>query len=101
MLVFAIGISCNLSAQFFSSKFSSKKRDPNIPTIIKADSMDFDLSKNIAVFSGNVQVDDVEMQIFCHKMIINFEAENKSSDSAKKDPKDPVKKKMEENPNVN
>lgn len=73
LLILTICLSFSSQAQFFSSRFSSKKRNPEIPTIIKADTMDFDLSKNVAVFSGNVQVDDVEMQIFCHKMIINFE----------------------------
>lgn len=69
-------------AQLFSSK-RMKKRDKTIPTIIKSDSMDFDISKNIAVFSGNVQVNDESMKIFCHKMIINFEGKAKNTETKK------------------
>lgn len=79
VLILTICFSLSSQAQFFSSKFSSRKRNKDIPTVIKADSMDFDISKNVAVFSGNVQVDDVEMKIFCHKMIINFEGDIKGS----------------------
>jgi len=71
-----------LKAQLFSSK-RSKTRDKTIPTVIKSDSMDFDISKNVAVFSGNVQVEDAEMTIFCHKMIINFEGNAKNTESNK------------------
>lgn len=73
LFLLSLILGLNLNAQFFSAHLKSKKRNTEIPTIIKSDSMDFDLSKNLAVFSGNVQVDDAEMQIFCHKMIINFE----------------------------
>ena len=45
--------------------------------------MDFDISKNVAVFTGNVQVDDSEMRIFCHKMIINFVGKAKDSKKSK------------------
>ncbi|MBN1864596.1 MAG: hypothetical protein JW808_06810 [Victivallales bacterium] len=62
-------------AQFFSSHAKSSKRNPDIPTVVKAETMDLDISKNVAVFTGNVQVDDADMQIFCHKLIINFEGE--------------------------
>lgn len=91
--ILTFSFSLNSSAQFFSSKFSSRKRNKDIPTVIKADAMDFDLSKNVAVFSGNVQVDDIEMQIFCHKMIITFEgnlqknAEKKITGKEKKNDK--------------
>lgn len=84
ILVIALFLFCSASsqAQLFSSK-RAKKRDKTIPTIIKSDSMDFDISKNVAVFSGNVQVDDAEMKIFCHKMIINFEGNAKNSEDNK------------------
>lgn len=81
--VLSLILGFNLQAQFFSAHLKSKKRNTEIPTIIKSDSMDFDLSKNLAVFSGNVQVDDAEMQIFCHKMIIRFESDSKSADQNK------------------
>ena len=45
--------------------------------------MDFDISKNVAVFTGNVQVDDAEMRIFCHKMIVNFAGKAKDSKKSK------------------
>ena len=74
------------SAQFsiFDSGKAKRKRG-NKPTVITADSMDFDISKNIAVFTGNVQVDDEDMKIFCHQMIIRFE---KEGGDKKTDPKD-------------
>ena len=75
-----MGFAFTSQAQLFSST-RMKKRNKEIPTIIKSDSMDFDISKNVAVFSGNVQVDDAAMKIFCHKMIINFEG--KAKDVAK------------------
>jgi len=79
MLLFA---SFGLHAQFFAQHFNSKERRADIPTVITSDSMDLDISKNVAVFTGNVQVDDVQMKIFCHKMIINFSGE-KNTDSNK------------------
>lgn len=84
ILIIAMFLFCCFSsqAQLFSSK-RGKKRDKNIPTIIKSDSMDFDIAKNVAVFSGNVQVDDSEMKIFCHKMIINFEGKAKNAEENK------------------
>lgn len=84
LLIFSVIFlySLNSQAQLFSSK-NRKKRNKNIPTIIKADSMDFDISKNVAVFTGNVQVDDSEMRIFCHKMIINFVGKAKDSKKSK------------------
>ena len=59
-------------AQFFVNKLSSNNKRGKIPTVITADSMDFNMKKNIAVFSGNVHVDDVQMTILCRKMIIYF-----------------------------
>ena len=67
-------------AQFFTSHARASKRNPDIPTIVRSDMMDFDISKNVVVFTGNVQVDDADMQIFCHKLIINFEGEGEISE---------------------
>ena len=75
MLLFT---SAALKAQFFAQHFSSKERKADVPTIITADSMDLDIARNVAVFTGNVQVDDVQMKIFCHKMIINFSGEKET-----------------------
>jgi len=70
-------------AQFsmFDSGKAKRKRTGK-PTVITSESMDFDISKNIAVFTGNVQVDDEDMKIFCHQMIIRFE---KKDDGKNKD----------------
>lgn len=84
ILILSLLLGLNLQAQFFSAHLKSKKRNPEIPTIIKSDSMDFDLSKSVAVFTGNVQVDDAEMQIFCHKMIINFEKSSTAKSAIEK-----------------
>ena len=62
---------------FFSRATSRKGATKNVPTVITSDSMDFDISKNIAVFTGNVQVDDANMRILCHQMIVRFEGKPK------------------------
>jgi lipopolysaccharide export system protein LptA len=46
--------------------------------------MDFDISKNVAVFTGNVQVDDANMRILCHQMIVRFEGKPEVAVSGKK-----------------
>ena len=61
---------------FTPSKSGQKKK--NKPTVITSESMDFDITKNVAVFTGNVQVDDVDIRILCHKMIIQFSGGRKS-----------------------
>lgn len=91
----------NLNAQSFFDRVTTKNDKGNKePTTITSDSMDFDITKNVAVFTGNVRVDDANMRILCHKMIIRFEGEAKdikglaSGDS--KDKKKKVKKKKTE-----
>ena len=51
----------------------TKKRSGKAPTVINSDSMDLDIGKNTAVFTGNVNVDDEEMTITCKKMTIYLE----------------------------
>ena len=67
------------SAQSFFARMATKNngKKKKVPTVITADNMDFDMSKSIAVFTGNVQVDDSNMRIFCEKMIIYFEGGKK------------------------
>jgi len=73
VILFAVSVA-DLNAQSFFSKYTTKSnKDSNEPTVITSDSMDFDITKNVAVFTGNVQVDDANMRILCHKMIIRFE----------------------------
>jgi lipopolysaccharide export system protein LptA len=68
----------NLNAQSFFDRVTTKSGDKKKePTVITSDSMDFDITKNVAVFTGNVQVDDANMRILCHKMIIRFEGQAK------------------------
>jgi lipopolysaccharide export system protein LptA len=80
-----IFVAGNVSAQglsfFQSTKGSEKKRTGKTPTVINADSMDIDIAKNIAVFTGNVKVDDEEMGISCKKMTIYLE-DKKADDAA-------------------
>ena len=69
---------CSANGQSFFSRMTSHsgpKKD--VPTVITSDAMDFDITKNVAVFTGNVQVDDANMRILCHKMIVRFEGETK------------------------
>lgn len=49
------------------------EQGPAKPTEVTADSMTVDMSKNMAVFSGNVIVDGDQMKISCNKMIIYLE----------------------------
>ncbi len=78
-------VSENVSAQglsfFQPTKGTEKKRTGKTPTVINADSMDIDIAKNIALFTGNVKVDDEEMNISCKRMTIYLE-DKKADDSA-------------------
>lgn len=78
-------VSGTVSAQGFSllqpSKGADKKRAGKTPTVITSDTMDIDISKNIAVFSGNVKVDDEEMNISCNKMTIYLEDKKADADA--------------------
>lgn len=79
-------VSVNVSAQGLSflqpAKGADKKRSGKTPTVINADTMDIDIAKNIAVFTGNVKVDDEEMNITCKKMTIFLE-DKKAEEAAK------------------
>ena len=96
VVLFAAG---SVQSQSFFSRVVSKRngKKKNTPTIITSDMMDFDISKNVAVFTGNVQVDDANMRIFCHKMIITFEGGKEGlkeiSNTATDNGKTPGKKK--------
>jgi len=56
----------------FFSDLTGKKRTQGIPVRISSDSMDINVDKNIAIFTGNVFVDDQDVKINCHKMIIKL-----------------------------
>ena len=77
ILLFTLTV--NLNAQSFFSRITSgqSSNKSTTPTVITSDAMDFDISKNVAVFTGNVQVDDANMRILCHQMIIRFEGKPK------------------------
>jgi lipopolysaccharide export system protein LptA len=79
ILLLSIILVDTAGAQSFFAKLATKNngKKKKTPTVITSDSMDFDMSKNIAVFTGNVQVDDANMRIFCEKMIIFFEGGKK------------------------
>ncbi len=73
-----------LSAQMQTSLFNvgnQKKSNSKAPTVITSDTMSIDIQNNIAIFTGNVEVDDPQMHIRCHKMIIYLEDK---SETAKK-----------------
>ena len=79
-------VSGNVSAQglsFFQPvKGTEKKRSGKTPTVITSDTMDIDIAKNVAIFTGNVKVDDEEMSISCKKMTIFLE-DKKTEDAGK------------------
>lgn len=58
-----------VNVSLFSS-YGGRQRPKNSMTKISADSMDIDISKNLAVFTGNVLIDDPQLVINCHKMEI-------------------------------
>ena len=102
MAVFACMAIDKVDAQsFFSRSLSGKGPKKDVPTVITSDSMDFDITKNVAVFTGNVQVDDANMRILCHQMIVRFagnaaslkniQSNDKKQDDTKKS-KDDAKK---------
>ena len=92
-------VSGNVSAQglsfFQPTKGTEKKRSGKTPTVINSDTMDIDISKNIATFTGNVKVDDEEMNISCKKMTIFLE-DKKAGDGAKAPPSGPDSTKSED-----
>lgn len=74
-----------LSAQMQTSLFNvgnQKKSNNKTPTVITSDTMSIDIQNNIAIFTGNVEVDDSQMHIRCHKMIIYLEDKNESAKKA-------------------
>lgn len=82
----------DVDAQSFFDRVTARDKSKKaVPTVITSDAMDFDITKNIAVFTGNVQVDDANMRILCHKMIVRFEGEIKSIDDLTGDKKDSTK----------
>ncbi|MEI6421195.1 MAG: LptA/OstA family protein [Lentisphaerota bacterium] len=82
-LMLVSGNVCGQGLSFFQpAKGVDKKRSGKAPTVISSETMDIDISKNIAVFTGNVKVDDEEMNISCRKMTIFLE-DKKADDAAK------------------
>lgn len=94
-----MSVSGNVSAQglsfFQPTKGAEKKRSGKTPTVINADTMDIDISKNIATFTGNVKVDDEEMNISCRKMTIFLE-DKKTGDGTNVSPAGPDSTKSED-----
>ena len=82
------------NAQSFFARMATKNngKKKKAPTVITSDAMDFDMSKNVAVFTGNVQVDDSNMRIFCKKMIIFFEGGKKGIGTLLSTPKGKTEK---------
>ena len=98
VLVLLTGLFCiaglRVDAQsFFSRSLAGKGPTKDAPTVITSDAMDFDITKNVAVFTGNVQVDDANMRILCHQMIIRFEGNAASLKDVTSEKKEKVEKK--------
>lgn len=78
-------------------KMGGSRKGSGQPTVITSNSMDIDIGNNVATLLGNVEVDDVEMNIKCHKMIIYLE-DIKAADGKEKlkpeDDADPEKSKQ-------
>lgn len=60
----------------------SQKRSESSQTTITSDSMNIDMAKNIAIFTGNVLVDDEQMNIKCQKMTIYLEEKGSDGKNA-------------------
>lgn len=84
LMLFAAGYRAEaISLQDIASKDDKKSDRAGKPTTIVSDSMDIDFQKNIAVFTGNVFVDDPQMTIKCHKMTIYLREKEKTEDKGK------------------
>jgi lipopolysaccharide export system protein LptA len=59
-------------------KMNKNSKAPKGPTIITSDTMDIKNKENVAIFTGNVEVDDPKMNIKCHKMTIYLEDKKKA-----------------------
>lgn len=60
------------------------QRDDEIPTVIEALRMDIDIANNIATLTGEVSVDDQEINLFCDKMIMYLEDKPKAESATGK-----------------
>jgi len=69
---------------FFRGEGKDEERKGKVPTVITSDSMDLDIGRNICIFTGNVRVEDEEMHITCHKMIIHLEEVKKAGKNQEK-----------------
>ncbi len=99
------GLYLDAQAKSLLSRVRSREgAKKNVPTVITSDSMDFDISKNVAVFTGNVQVDDANMRILCDQMIVRFEGKPKDvkketgAKDSKVEKKDTVKSEAADDP---
>ena len=56
-------------------KKAEEKAKPDLlkPTVISSDFMDIDYPGNLAIFTGNVKINDTMMDVDCHKMTIYLE----------------------------
>jgi lipopolysaccharide transport protein LptA len=99
ILISSICLAESATAQSFFARMATKNngKKQKTPTVITADNMDFDMSKSVAVFTGNVQVDDFNMRIFCEKMIIFFETGKKGIKSLVSSSSNEPKKQKTEN----
>lgn len=74
---------------------NSKRKGPKKPLKITSETLDVDMPKNIAVFTGSVFVDDDDMTITCHKLTIFLEEKDQGDAGMKKEEnKDPVSSEM-------
>jgi len=60
------------SFSFFRERTRERGTREEVPTVITSDTLDVDIAKDVAVFTGNVVVEDQEMRISCDKMIIHL-----------------------------
>jgi lipopolysaccharide transport protein LptA len=62
LILFAAVLGATLGAQTNSTPATPR---PQTPTQINSDSVDFDLQTHIAIYRGNVRVDDPQMKLWC------------------------------------
>ena len=79
----AIPGQAQLGGSLFGGLSSSGGERKGGSTTISSDTMNIDLAKNLAVFTGNVVVDDPQMNIKCHKMLVYLEDAKKEQASEK------------------
>jgi len=82
LLMFVCADGYSQGMNLFGGGGKTQKRSGSSSTVITSDSMNIDMANNMAVFTGNVYVDDEQMAIKCQKMVIYLEDKSSGGKNA-------------------